>query len=126
MQDHLAAHYRLCGTAGIPSVAAAAQNIRLRRDEVLRLAKSAGVAGIEVRRGTIWLTGTPANGDILVRRGTRLELGAGAPFVLQALENTELSLLAEHAPRKGWGMPAGPVNPCARSETSRMRPVSPG
>ena len=61
-------------------------------DEVIRVEKKSGVNSIEVMRGMVWLTSTPANGDVILQSGDRYELGTAWPFVLQALEDAELSL----------------------------------
>jgi hypothetical protein len=49
---------------------------------------------VNVRRGIVWLTGTPACGDIILRCGSRFELGDQWPFVLQALQDSEIELSA--------------------------------
>lgn len=66
--------------------------VRLPREKVIRLEKSSGVKSIEVRNGIVWLTGTPANGDVLLSPGKQFGLRDNWPFVIQALETTEISL----------------------------------
>jgi hypothetical protein len=83
-----------------------AENICLSRDGVLRLEKHSGVRRIRVARGLVWLTGTPARGDILLSAGEAMELPEQWPFVVQALEGAELCLSAGEAVhesnRLGW------------------------
>lgn len=65
------------------------RSVRLDRDEVLRLT---GGQCLEVKSGVLWLTGTPAQGDILLSAGERFELRGGSSFVAQALEDAEFFL----------------------------------
>ncbi|MGA3007584.1 MAG: DUF2917 domain-containing protein [Opitutaceae bacterium] len=67
--------------------------IQMPRHQVIRLGKTSGVDRIEVKHGAVWLTGTPANGDVIVSTGEHFELRDNWPFVMQALECTELLLL---------------------------------
>lgn len=69
-----------------------AEIIQVPREKVIRLEKSSGVKSVEVKSGIVWLTGTPANGDVLLSPGERFELRDNWPFVIQALEVAELSL----------------------------------
>ncbi len=66
--------------------------IRLPREKVIRLEKNSGVESVETKSGVVWLTATPANGDVLLSSGERFELRDNWPFVIQALEPAELSL----------------------------------
>jgi Protein of unknown function (DUF2917) len=66
--------------------------IRLPRGKIIRLEKNSGVKSLESKSGVIWLTGTPANGDVLLSPGERFELRGNWPFVIQALEPAKLSL----------------------------------
>jgi DUF2917 family protein len=66
--------------------------VRLRPDELLRLTRDGGIASVEVRAGLVWLTSTPANQDVLLRSGGRIDLTDDWPFVLQALAETEILL----------------------------------
>jgi hypothetical protein len=67
--------------------------IRLRDDEVVRLTRASGFARVEVRRGTIWLTGTPANSDVLLPAGEHFQFTNDWPFVLQAMGEAEIVLV---------------------------------
>lgn len=59
---------------------------------VLRLTKAAGVREVQVRHGVVWLTGTPASGDVLLQPGESFLCADNWPFVLQALRDTALVL----------------------------------
>lgn len=73
--------------------AAAAESLQMRRDDVIRLEKPSDVGGIQVRQGMIWLTGTPAQGDVVLPAGEQMELPDQWPFVIQALEGAEICLI---------------------------------
>lgn len=78
---------RECGNPPEP------RSVCLRANEVLRLEKPSRTQSLAVRSGTIWLTGTPAQGDVLLQAGDRFHLTTGWPFVLQALGDAEMVLL---------------------------------
>jgi hypothetical protein len=63
----------------------------LKRDEVIRLERRSGIKCIKVKSGTIWLTSTPAAGDVLLGAGDGFECEKHWPYVLQALSASELS-----------------------------------
>ena len=66
--------------------------VHLLRDEVIRLEASSTIASIEVESGLVWLTSTPANGDVLLRQGDQFTLRDHWPFVIQALGDARLRL----------------------------------
>ncbi len=66
--------------------------IDLSGNEVIRLTKILGFQQVEVRKGTIWLTGTPAKGDVLLRPGEQFHLTNDWPFVLQAVKAAQIVL----------------------------------
>jgi Protein of unknown function (DUF2917) len=66
--------------------------IHLSGNEVIRLTRMLGFQQVEVRHGTIWLTGTPAKGDVLLRSGERFHLTRDWPFVLQAVKEAQIIL----------------------------------
>jgi hypothetical protein len=68
--------------------------IRLKRNEVIRLEKRARARSIEVTDGVVWLTSTPANGDIVLRQDEQFQFGGNWPYVIQALEPAELTCIA--------------------------------
>lgn len=88
MADVSPLDFHLPAAAGC--VAPQTQVIQLQRGKVIRLEKSTGVKSVEVSGGVIWLTGTPANGDVVLSTNERFELRENWPFVIQALEAAEL------------------------------------
>ena len=76
-----------------PSNASFQQQVTLERDDVLCLDHNSGCAVIQVVQGTIWITSTPARGDVLLRSGERFQLHEDWPFVLQAMSATTIVLL---------------------------------
>jgi hypothetical protein len=62
----------------------------LNRDEVIRLERRSGIKCIKVKSGSIWLTSTPASGDVLLGAGDTFECEKQWPYVLQALSRSEL------------------------------------
>ena len=60
-------------------------------DRVIRLERASGVSGILVEHGVVWVTETPATGDILLCQGGYLPLRGGWPVILQAM--TEGSII---------------------------------
>ena len=75
-----------------PALAVPAQTVRLSRNAIIRLEKSSGATAIEIKSGTVWLTGTPAAEDLVLHKGERFKTGSEWPYVLQALELAEISL----------------------------------
>ena len=75
------------------SVATSIRTVHLKHGAVLRLEKSSGIQTIEIKSGTVWLTGTPANGDLLLRKDARFQAGTDWPYIIQALESAEIALL---------------------------------
>jgi hypothetical protein len=70
-----------------------ARLVNLKREEVIRLKKSSGIKTIEIKSGSVWLTGTPANGDLILQHGARFETSGEWPYIIQALEPAEIALL---------------------------------
>jgi hypothetical protein len=66
--------------------------VRLLGNELVRLQERSGRRSVIVRKGIVWLTGTPACGDVILQCGARFEFGDQWPFVLQALEDAEIEL----------------------------------
>ncbi|HTR41775.1 MAG TPA: DUF2917 domain-containing protein [Pseudomonadales bacterium] len=66
--------------------------IRLPREQVIRLEKNSGIKSVKAVGGMVWLTGTPASGDVLLVPGEYFELGEHWPYVIQALEPSEFLL----------------------------------
>lgn len=70
-----------------------AGTFHLNPKKVIRLEKHLKVKTVTVHRGVVWLTSTPAKGDVLLRPGDRFELQDNWPYVIQALESAELALV---------------------------------
>jgi hypothetical protein len=68
--------------------------VRLVRNELVLLRKCSRLRTVDVRQGVVWLTGTPAGGDVILHCGDRFDFGNQWPFVLQALEDAEIELSA--------------------------------
>lgn len=90
----------MTGAGGLPwrggawtgTVAPDVEIVCMERDAVIRLEKTSRVKNIRIKKGIAWLTATPANEDILLQPGEPFELRNAWPFVLQALEETEVAL----------------------------------
>lgn len=78
-----------CKRVGLPVL----RTIFLRANETLRITPDSGVTCVEVRRGIVWLTGSPAKGDVLLHPGDRFALVRDWPFVVQAMGSAEIILL---------------------------------
>jgi hypothetical protein len=69
-------------------------SVCLKRDQVVRLEKSSGIQSIEVKTGVLWLTSTPASGDVILQAGKTFELKDQWPYVIEALQESLLSYFA--------------------------------
>ena len=86
--------------AWIPGTASAATernthpvSLQLARGKVHRLDPADGIREIQVLDGTLWLTTTPAEGDILLRAADRFALPAVGPIVFEALKDASVLLV---------------------------------
>ena len=70
------------------------RSICMQRGEVIRLEQNSGVSHVEMQSGAIWLTGTPANGDVLLQNGEQFKLRGEWPYVIEALEAAGLLLVS--------------------------------
>jgi hypothetical protein len=68
--------------------------VGLPRRQLLRIDRRDGIRRIHVRDGVVWLTGSPGREDVLVRRGEEYRQPAQWPFVLEALSDAWVELLA--------------------------------
>ena len=73
---------------------ASRESLGLPRRKVLRIDRRDGIRRIQVRDGVVWLTGSPGREDVLVRSGEEYRLPAAWPFVLEALSDARVELLA--------------------------------
>ncbi len=72
-------------------------SLQLARGQVHRLDQADGIREIHVLDGKIWLTTTPAEGDVLLRATDRFATPAAAcPIVFEALQDATV-LLLHHA-----------------------------
>jgi len=63
------------------------------RHQVIRLEKEQAFTRVVVRSGVLWLTGSPANGDVLLHAGQAYSFENCWPYVIEALETSEFVLL---------------------------------
>ena len=94
LNDWLGSYYRICGRTGFDLPTTASRTILLRANKVIRLTRESRVKHLEVRRGAVWLTGTPAQGDVLLRDGERFVMQENWPFVVQAIGNAQIVLVS--------------------------------
>ncbi len=93
----LADYYRVCGTVSWLNDPPCLRTIWLRRDELLRFTARSGVRRLEVRQGSVWLTETPGETDILLERGSQFALSKDRwPVIVQATEDAELTVRRQH------------------------------
>lgn len=93
LNDWLALYYRLCGRTGFDLPVQESQVICLHANEVVQLTRAHRAKHLQVKQGIVWLTGTPANGDKLLRDGERFVLERHWPFVVQAIGRAKIILL---------------------------------
>lgn len=89
ISDALEKLWFLSGRVSLPAVTSTTEVAQLPRGMVFTLEKSDGVARLEVTQGTVWITDTPACGDIILGPGETHEFGNRWPYVIEALEDAE-------------------------------------
>lgn len=67
--------------------------LKLARGEVYRLDQRGDTHEIQVLDGTLWLTTTPAKGDIVLRGGERFSAPDSGLVVFEALEDASVLLI---------------------------------
>lgn len=92
LEAFLVEYYRVCAITARPTETTDPRRLRLRPRELLTLAEPQRCGRLEVVRGEIWVTQTPASRDLLLGPGARLDLDDAFPVVIEALEVTELVL----------------------------------
>lgn len=97
----------LSNRTGLDLPRAESRIVELRYNELLRIDEAEGARCLEVLQGIVWITATPAAGDVLLRAGDRFVLTDCRPFVAQALEPARLLL-----------------SPRAVSSAARIKPLS--
>lgn len=78
--------------AGILTPDRTTRSMKLPRGAVLRLDLYDGGARLIVASGTVWLTATPAKGDILLNAGGDYLLNGDGSYVVEALAAAEIIL----------------------------------
>jgi hypothetical protein len=66
--------------------------LHLERHQVLRLERTRQFKKLELRSGIVWLTSTPANGDVILQQSQTFEFQNAWPYVIEAIETAEISL----------------------------------
>lgn len=92
VEKMLAALYQLYEREPAAAVNPLPETRQLQNRQVFRLRKTEDVSRIQVRQGAVWLTRTPADGDVILRAGDRLDLEHGWPIVVQALQDSHVDL----------------------------------
>ena len=72
---------------------AGAKSVVLRRGHVMTIADTSAARRIQVTQGAVWLTGTPAENDIVLQANESLGLTNHYPFVVEALTDAEITLV---------------------------------
>lgn len=93
LNGHLATLYRLCERTGLDLPTPRSGIVRLAVNDTMRIGAADRVEYLEVLRGTVWLTGTPATGDVLLREGEGFALADDWPFIVQAMSPAEIVML---------------------------------
>jgi len=68
-------------------------SLQLARGEVHRIDQADGFSELHVLDGDIWLTTTPADGDIHLREADQFSLSAACPIVIEALKDASVLLV---------------------------------
>lgn len=71
-------------------------SLQLARGEVHRVDQGDGVREIQVVDGVLWLTTTPAEGDILLHATDGFVLPTRGPIVFEALKDTSVLLVTDN------------------------------
>ncbi len=66
--------------------------MELSRGKAVRLEEGCGWSRVVVRSGVVWITGTPGTEDVVLRAGEGMVFGENWPFVVEALEGTEVEM----------------------------------
>lgn len=88
----LSRFYRLCGHLPHSPIAPTG-TLSLKRDQLLILERTSGVAQVAVPSGSVWITGSPATADIVLAAGDGFVFENSWPYVLQAMSDCRLVLM---------------------------------
>lgn len=92
--------WSISGWVSLPLTTFSTELARLPRGTVLTLKREDAVTRLELTGGNVWITGTPAWGDIVLGPGEVYEFGDGWPYVVEALSDVEF-LARGAAPKQG-------------------------
>lgn len=92
VNDFLDRFWKLSGRVSSPATTLCAENLVMGRGDVRVLPKCYASGHITVTRGVIWLTGTPGDGDVILREGETHASSNRWPHVIQAMEDAEVVL----------------------------------
>lgn len=98
LNNWLAAYYRTCGRTGCDRSPANPRILLLSANETVRITHASRATQLEVWHGTVWLTATPARGDVLLHQGDCLALDGGRPYVVQAMGRAGIALHSSPRP----------------------------
>lgn len=87
LNERLTEVYRLCGQSAPAGTQDESGLVSLRQAEICNLTKGRGASRMEVYSGIVWLTGDPADGDVLLRAGDSFELKGSWVYVAQAMDD---------------------------------------
>jgi hypothetical protein len=88
----LASYYQLCGRNALAASDFEPRVVPLGSNSVMRFMPESQVRSIEIRAGTVWLTSTPARGDVILQRGDCFDFCLHWPFVVQAIGDATMIL----------------------------------
>ena len=86
--------WSLSGRVSNPAAVRENHTMRLAKGQVMVIHKASGIQRVEMASGTVWLTGTPSEGDVVLAAGSVHEFGEGWPYVVQALDDANLFMEA--------------------------------
>ena len=92
VNNRLAGLYRLEGQSALEASAAGERVVALKAGEVVNLTKRFRAVQVEVKEGTIWLTGSSHEGDIVLQSGDQFDLLGKGVFVAQALHDAAVAV----------------------------------
>lgn len=81
--------WSLSGRVSLPAEIRSTNAGHLPRGMVLSLDQADGVAFLELKRGTVWITGTPARGDTILQTGEKHDFGNSWPYVIEAMSDAD-------------------------------------
>ncbi|MGV3659172.1 MAG: DUF2917 domain-containing protein [Prosthecobacter sp.] len=93
MEKLLGALYQLYEREPARPAAPLPDTWHLQNRQVIRLNKASNASRLHVRRGAVWLTRTPADADVILRAGDKLDLEHGWPIIVQALQDSCVDLV---------------------------------